>query len=122
MDEIDINLYPGPTILLEQSALVYVKSAIGPTMNTHEFITYELDFNLNNPYLPTKEEIIGMLDDKDNATNNEPIEEVDIVQIDDVVVDKVRVKDVKNTLMTLKQFLEQRHLDVTPLIQSIQTL
>ena len=31
--------------------------------------------------MPTEEEIIGMLDDIHDATNNEPIEEVDNVQI-----------------------------------------
>ena len=91
-------------------------------MNTHEFITFELDFDLNNPYLPIEEEIIGILDDKYNAIDNELIEIVDNVQIDDVVVDRVRVKDVESTLMTLKQFLQQIFTDVTPLIQSTQTL
>ena len=35
------------------------------------------------------DEIIGMLDEKDDSTDNEPIEEVDIMQIGDVVVDIV---------------------------------
>ena len=42
------------------------------------------------------------------ATNTEPIEEVDNVQISDAVVDKVGFKDVESALVTLKQFLEQR--------------
>jgi hypothetical protein len=35
------------------------------------------------------DEIIGMLDERDDATNNEHIEEVNIVQIGDEVVDIV---------------------------------
>ena len=31
--------------------MVYVKREIGPTMNAHEFINYELKFNSNNRYL-----------------------------------------------------------------------
>jgi len=39
------------------------------------------------------------------------------------VVARVRFKDAKTALVILKQFLEQRPFkDVTPLIQSIQTL
>ena len=63
-----------------------------------------------------------MLDERHDATDNEPIEEVDNVQIGDVVVDKVGFKDAKNALVTLKQFLEQRPTDVAPLIHSIRTL
>jgi hypothetical protein len=52
--------------------VTYVESQTRPTINTHEFINYELEYNLNNPYRPTKEEIIGMLDERDDVTNNEP--------------------------------------------------
>jgi hypothetical protein len=38
------------------------------------------------------------------------------------VVDRVGFKDVENALAALKDFLEQRLIDVTPLIHSIQTL
>jgi hypothetical protein len=69
-------------------ALVTAKSETIYTMNAHEFIKYELEFDLNNPYIPIEEEIIGMLDKGDDATNNEPIENVDNVQIGDVMVDK----------------------------------
>ena len=50
-------------------------------MNTHEFINYELEFDLNNPHMLMKEEIIGMLDERDDAIDNEPIEGVGYVQI-----------------------------------------
>ena len=37
-----------------------------------------------------------------NATDNEPIEEVDNVQTSDVVVDNVVFKDVESALVTLQ--------------------
>ena len=42
----------------------------------------------------------------------------DNVQIGDVVIDRVGSKDIKSALLTLKQFLEQRPIDITPLIHS----
>ena len=84
--------------------MVYVKREIGPTMNAHEFINYELKFNSNNRYLLI--ELIGMIDERDDTTNNVPIEEVDNVHIGDMVVDRVGFKDVESTLVTLKHFLE----------------
>ena len=60
-----------PIALLEQLVLVFTKSEIVPTMNAHEFTNYELEFNQNNPQIPTKEEKVGMLDERDDATNNE---------------------------------------------------
>ena len=91
------------TTVLEQLALVSKESECGPTMNAHEFIHYELEFDLNNPYIPNLEEIIGMLDERRDAFDNEPIEGVDNVQISDVVVDRVGFKDAKSALVTLKQ-------------------
>ena len=73
---------------------------------------------LPEPYIPAKEESIGMLDGGGDSTVNGPTEEVDNVQINDVVVDRVGFKDVESALMTLKQFLEQRSIDVTSCIQS----
>jgi hypothetical protein len=43
-------------------------------------------------------------------------------QIGDVVVGRVGFKDVESALETLKHFLVQRPIDVTPLVQSIRTL
>ena len=63
------------TIFLEQLALVFTKSESGPTMNAHECINYELKFDLKNTYIPIEEEIIGLLDWRGDATDNEPIEE-----------------------------------------------
>jgi hypothetical protein len=61
--------------------LVFVESEIGFTMNARAFIKYELEFNLSNPYVSIEEGSIDMLDERDDATNNESIEEVDNVQI-----------------------------------------
>lgn len=33
-------------------------------MNVHEFIYYDIKFDLNNSCIPTKEKIIGMIDKK----------------------------------------------------------
>lgn len=48
--------------------------------------------------------------------------EVDNAQTVDVVADRVGFKGAESTLVTLKQFLEQKPIDLTPLIQCIQTL
>jgi hypothetical protein len=44
-------------------------------MNAHEFIKYGLEFNLNNPYIPIVEEIIGRLNGGGDTTNNRFINE-----------------------------------------------
>lgn len=74
-----------------------------------------MEFHLNNPYISTKEEIIDMLNDIFDVVTNEAIKAVSNVQIGDVV-DRVGFKDIKSVLITLKQFLEQRLIDVIPLI------
>ena len=86
--------------------MVSAESETRPITNAHEFINYELEFVLNNPYTPIEEEITCMLDERDDATDNEPIEEVGNVQIGDVVVDKVAFKDARSALVTSKQFLK----------------
>ena len=89
-------------------------------MNAHEFVNNELEFDLNSVYIAIAEEIISMLDERDEAVaDNEPIEEVDNVQIGDIVIDRVGCKDVESALVTLKQFSERRLTKFTPLIQSI---
>ena len=87
---------------MEQVVSVFAKSEPKHVMNTHEFVNFELNFDLNNPYESTHE-IIGMLDEIGDVVDNEPIEEVDNVQIGDVVVDKVGVKDAQNAWVVLKQ-------------------
>ena len=89
------------TTSVEQLASVSSVSERRPTMNAHEFIDYKLEFDLNNPYTATEEEIIGMLDGGGGVADNEPIK-VEITQISDVVVDRVGFKEAESALVTLK--------------------
>ena len=63
-----------------------------------------------------------MLDEIDDVVDNAPIEDARNVQISDVEIDGVGFKDANSALVTLKQFLEQKHIDVTLLIHSNRTL
>lgn len=108
--------------LLEQLALVFKESETRPTTNGHMFINYELEFDLNNLYSQIEEEIICMLDERDDIIHSQPIEEANNMQINDVVVDRVRFKDIESALVTFKQYLEQRPTNITLAIQSIQIL
>jgi hypothetical protein len=58
-----------------------------------------MEFDLSNPYILKEEEIIRMLDKRDDATDNEPIEEVDNVQNGDVVVNTVGFKEAGSPLV-----------------------
>jgi hypothetical protein len=93
--------------------LTSADSEIGPTMNAHEFINHDLEFALSNLYIPIEEKIICMLDEMGDGIDNEPIEEVDSVQIGGEVVDKVGFKDIEIALVALKQFLGQNPIDAT---------
>lgn len=65
------------------------------------FINHELDFALNYTYIPSiGKEIINKIDD---AIDNEPIEDIDNVQIGDVVASRVGSKNVESALVTMKQ-------------------
>jgi hypothetical protein len=55
-----------------------------------------------------------MLNEINDATNNEHVEEVDHVQIDDV--DRVGFKDVECAQVTLEPFSDHKAIDVTTLI------
>ena len=77
------------------------KGEAGPTMSAHDVINYyEMEFDLDKPYVPIEEGVIVMLDERDDSTNNEPIEKADSVQIGDVVVDTIGFKDVETALAT----------------------
>ena len=73
---------------LEEITTLLEGSESGSIVNAPEIINYDLEFDLHNPYMPTKQENIGMFDVGGDATDYEPIEEVDNVQISDVVVDR----------------------------------
>ena len=85
---------------MEKLALVFAESETEPTMNVHEFISYELECDLNNPYILIDEEIVSMFDERNDAVDNKPIEEVEGVQIGDAVVDRVGFKDVESASVT----------------------
>lgn len=51
------NVLEEITTILEQLALVTKESESGPTMNAHEVINYELEFGLNNPYIPLRRKL-----------------------------------------------------------------
>jgi hypothetical protein len=78
--------------------LTSVGSEIKFIMNVREFINHEVEICLNSPYIPIpiEEGIVGMLDERDNAIDMEPIEEAGSVQIDDVLVGRVADKDVES--------------------------
>jgi hypothetical protein len=48
-----------------------------------------IKFDLNNPYILIKEKIKRMIDERDDAIDNEPLDEANNVQIGDVVIDRV---------------------------------
>jgi hypothetical protein len=75
LDEVDKNLDPVyPTTVLGQLALVIAEIETRPTLNAHEFINNELEFDLNSSYIAIAEKIIGMLDERDVAVaDNESI-------------------------------------------------
>lgn len=46
--------------------LTFIESEVGSTMNTHEFINYDL----KNPTYLLRKELIGVLDERDDIANN----------------------------------------------------
>lgn len=60
-------------------ALVFAKNETRPTMNVHKFINYELEFHLNNLYISIKEEIMSMLDERNDTFDNKSIKEANNV-------------------------------------------
>ena len=44
--------------LLHQLTLLSSYSELGDMMNAHEYLNYEMEFDLNNPYEPTNEEFL----------------------------------------------------------------
>ena len=46
--------------LLHQLMLLSSDSEVGDVMNAYEYLNYEVEFDLNNPYEPTDEEFFDM--------------------------------------------------------------
>ena len=84
-------------------------------MEAHEYLNYELEFDLNNPYEPTDEEFLDML----------PSDQQEL-DVDEVVVDEVEevvgFGVVERALETLKKYFQQRPNDVLSHIKTIQVL
>ena len=84
-------------------------------MDAHEFINYEVDFDLNNSYEPTEEDILDML----------PSEGLEIAAdevMDDAVKDVVGFDVAEAAIHILKRFLQQRPRDVSSRIKLVQSL
>jgi hypothetical protein len=75
------------TNLLHQLILLSSDIGISPTMNAHGFVHFEVNFDLNNPYQSTDEEIVQML------SSQHPIidENEEVIIIDDVGLMHTRV-------------------------------
>jgi hypothetical protein len=69
------------TNLLHQLTLLSSDTGISLTMDAHEFVHFEVDFDLNNPYQSSDEEIVQML------SSQHPIidEDEEVIISDDVV-------------------------------------
>jgi hypothetical protein len=50
-------------------------------MNRHEFINYELKFDLNISYILVEGEIISMLDERDDVVVNEPLKKLTVCKL-----------------------------------------
>ena len=101
--------------LFHQLMLVSCDSEVGDVMNAHEYLNYEMKFDLNNPYEPTNDEFFNMYSSKHQEID------VDEVMVD--VVEKVVGLSVdERSLETLKNFFEKRPNDTLSQIKSIQGL
>jgi hypothetical protein len=61
-------------------------------MDAHEFVYFEVDFDLNNPYQPTDEKIVQMLSSQHPIIN----EDEEVIITNDVVEVHMRFKDALN--------------------------
>ena len=100
--------------LLHQLTLLSFDSEVGEVINVHEYLNYEMEFDLNNPYEPTDEEFLKMYSSKHQE-----------IDVDEVMVDVVEVAGlsvVERSLETLNNYFEQRPNDALSHIKSIQGL
>jgi hypothetical protein len=59
--------------LLHQLTLLSSESEVDDVMNAHEYLNYEMEFDLSNPYEPIDEEFLDMYSSKH--------QEIDVVEI-----------------------------------------
>ena len=101
--------------LLHKLTLLSFDNEVGDVMNAHEFLNYEMEFDLKNPYEPTNEEFW----DKYSSKHQEI--DVDEVMVD-VVEEVVGFSVAERSLETLKKYFEQRRNGASSHIRSIQGL
>ena len=101
--------------LLHQLTLLSSDIEVSDTMNAQEYLNYELEFDLNNPYEPTDDEFLGMFP----SEHQEP--DVDEVIVD-VVEEVVGLNVAERSLENLKKYFQQRPFDVLSHIKSIEGL
>ena len=102
-------------VLLKRLSLLSFDLGDNNVMDAHEFINYEVDFDLNNPYEPTYEEFLDIL----------PSEDLEIVAnevMDDVVEEVLRLDVLEGYLHSVKKFLQQRPRDVSSRIKMVETI
>ena len=101
--------------LLHQLTLLSFDSEVGDVVNAHEYLKYEMEFDLNNPYQPTDEEFLDMYSSVHQKIN-----------VDEVMVDVVEVvvglSVNERSLETLKKYFEHRPNDALSHINIIQGL
>ena len=85
--------------MLHQLTLLSFDSEVGDKMNAHEYLNYEMEFNLNNPYEPTDEEFLDI-----HSLQHQKID-VDEVKVD-VVEEVVGFGVAERSLETLKKYFE----------------
>ena len=100
--------------LLYQLSLLSSHPEDSNVMDAQEFIIFEVDFDLNNSYEPTKEDILDMLPSEDLEI---AIDEV----MDDAVEDVVGFDVAEAAIHTLKRFLQQRPRDVSSRIKLVES-
>jgi hypothetical protein len=88
--------------LLEQLTLLSSKTADDEIIYAQEFINFEFELDLNNPYEPTDEDIINSLPSEDQQDDLDD----DMVDCDDVI-QQVGLDAADRALVTLQTFLEQ---------------
>ena len=69
-------------ILFHQLTLLSSNSEVGDVMNAHEYLNYEMEFDLNNPYEPTFEEFLDVYSSEHQDIN---VNEVMVDVIEEVV-------------------------------------
>ena len=82
-------------------------------MDAQEFINFEVDFDLDNSYKPTEEDILDLLPSKDLEIAADEI-------MDDAVEDVVGFDVAEAAIYTLKRFLQQRPRDVSSRIKLVE--